>query len=136
MSKQPAGRRVLAPRKPNDDCQKLWRSMRVLRRFTTVDLVITSEAGMDLTRLYVKALVRAGYIVERSRRVEGKSRIRVLELVKNTGPQAPRAGKLGLLDLNTGAVMDAAGNVVQYQPRSIYRGVGGCALAREHGVKR
>lgn len=129
-------RRVLAPHAPGAAQQKLWRSMRVLRHFTSTDLQVTAEASRTITNRYVRALLKHGYIQHRGFKRMGTAKLRVLVLVKDTGPHAPRPCTTGLTDLNTRQTFDAEGKEVAYLPRRTYRAVGGHALAREHGVAR
>lgn len=64
--------------------EKLWRAIRVLRRFTRTDLAITTGQSMGSVTDYTKRLRRAGYI-----RPEGRGRSTVWNLVKDPGPKRP-----------------------------------------------
>lgn len=80
---------------------RLWRSMRALRRFTVADLEATSEATANHARKYVKKLLVAGYLrVVEAKREGVAGGHPVYQLLRNTGPEAPRMGKGGLLDPN------------------------------------
>lgn len=136
MQPDTSTRRVLAPHAPNAMTQKLWRSMRVLRHFTSTDLQVTAEASRTVCNRYVKALLKHGYLQHRGFKRIGTAKLRVLVLVKDTGPHAPRISTTGLTDLNTRQTFDGEGKEVAYLPRRTYRAVGGHALAREHGVTR
>jgi hypothetical protein len=70
---------------------RIWRSMRVMRRFTIADLAATAEAGLQNTHTYVVDLVNGGYIRKLKmevpkRGVEGRA---IFALIKDTGPFAP-----------------------------------------------
>ncbi len=89
--------------KPPIARSRIWRSMRVLRRFHGADLAAVAEAGLQNTLNYVSQLVAAGYLrkvkTETPRHgVEGRA---IFALVKDTGPLAPRIAHDGTVtDLN------------------------------------
>lgn len=80
---------------------RMWRSMRILRKFTVSDLVATAVVTPAVAYRYVKTLSDAGYI-ECSKPHKpgsaGKGRCEPPHdakwmLVRDTGPYAPRGGK-------------------------------------------
>jgi hypothetical protein len=84
---------------------KLWRSMRVLRRFTVPDLIATAPGTKRKSvQCYVVRLARVGYLAREPR--EGND-IQIYRLVRNTGPYAPmlRRGD-AVYDPNKKAVFD------------------------------
>ncbi len=81
---------------------RIWRSMRILRRFTVPDLAATADASVENTRKYLRDLTRARYVrkitIEVPRRgVEGRA---IFALVKDTGPFAPSHAAGGIFDPN------------------------------------
>lgn len=60
---------------------RVWRAMRQLRSFELRQLIAATETKRDTTSVYLRALRRAGYVVERGDR---------LVLVRDSGPHAPR----------------------------------------------
>jgi hypothetical protein len=69
---------------------KIWQSMRILRRFTLADLSRTSGATRTNVRKFVKRLEAHGYVVQHGPYVRGRAGIyRGLRLVKDTGPFYP-----------------------------------------------
>lgn len=80
---------------------RLWRAMRMQRRFTIADLVATAEAAPRNTELYVAALEKAGYLRIIRPRISGaKMGGAIYMMVNDTGPNPPRLGKRGLSDPN------------------------------------
>ncbi len=70
---------------------RIWQSMRVLRRFTLPDLVATTGASRENAKKYVRGLVRAGYLRCLSPYARGrKGGHAVWMLARDTGPHAPR----------------------------------------------
>lgn len=103
-------RRVMVPRSAPDGCQRVWQSMRVLGTFTNSQLATVTEAAESSIRRYVGRLARAGFVRKVGRHCVGNHvRENVWRLVRNTGPQAPRASPYGVTDLNTGKAYDSAG---------------------------
>jgi hypothetical protein len=82
---------------------KIWRSMRVMRRFTVSDLCATAEASNVNVRKYLGALVHGSYVrcikkAESARSLEGHA---IFALIKDTGPLAPkRASDGSIFDRN------------------------------------
>lgn len=71
---------------------RIWQGARILRQFTRNDLVAVAEASINTVRVYLRALVKAGLLRQRGG---------AYQMVKNTGPKAPRlcflrGGKSGL----------------------------------------
>ncbi len=70
--------------------QRVWQSMRVMRRFSTANLQATAEAGESAVRKYLMALRRAGFVILVQERVSGRPGSRdVWALVRDSGPAAP-----------------------------------------------
>lgn len=70
---------------------RIWQSMRVLRRFTQPELEATAEAGRDNVRKYVRGLVYAGYLrIDKPKQEGRKGGHPIYQLVRDTGPRAPR----------------------------------------------
>jgi len=89
------------------DRARIWTSMRVMRRFTLPELIVTAQAGESNARCYVGELHAAGFIaiaVPHRRGTIGGHQ--VWRLVRNTGPHAPRRIGRGkrpaIFDPNTG----------------------------------
>ena len=82
--------------------QRMWNTMRQLRRFTNGDLIAASETTEANARRYVKALTAAGYVRQETPRIYGRAPGGFANwlLVKDTGPLAPRATSAGLCDFN------------------------------------
>ena len=75
---------------------RAWQSMRILRRFSLPDLMATAEVGQDNARKYVRGLARAGYLRVVKAKANGhKGGHAVYQLVRDTGPRAPRLQKDG-----------------------------------------
>ncbi|WP_421173801.1 hypothetical protein [Aeromonas enteropelogenes] len=84
---------------------RMWQSMRILRTFDRDEVASTAEASVNTVRIYLGALVKAGFVKQQGMGVEA-----TYQLTRNTGPKPPhplykRRGKYGLYgvtDLNTG----------------------------------
>jgi len=76
--------------------QQAWQAMRILRRFTVQQLVVTSPAlRYSLASRYALRLRRCGYLVLAAKRHLGQPGVHdVLQLVRNSGPLAPIARHL------------------------------------------
>lgn len=87
-------------------CQQAWQAMRVMRRFTSADLLMTCPAiGESGLHKYMRALANTGFTRCVQPRVSGRPGSRdVWMLVRDTGPQAPikRWKGGGVFDPNTG----------------------------------
>ncbi|MGQ0622750.1 MAG: hypothetical protein ACT4QA_23075 [Panacagrimonas sp.] len=66
------------------------------------DLESTAEVGRKHTEMYVRELVRHQYVrlVQAQKRGGLGGQAAVYQLLRDTGPHAPRIGKQGLLDPN------------------------------------
>ncbi|MGD9863055.1 MAG: hypothetical protein AB7S99_07575 [Pseudodonghicola sp.] len=93
--------------------ERAWRSMRMRRRFTIMDIVedaATEEDGKpaDTIGRYLRALRDAGYVRELPRRAEGSAitsnGFKRWMLSRDTGPKAPsvRSKVKAIHDFNTG----------------------------------
>jgi hypothetical protein len=73
---------------------RIWRAMRIMRRFTMADLCATAEAGRWNVQQYVLGLIRAQYVVlvmaQRRRGIGGGT---IYTLARDTGPNPPRLRK-------------------------------------------
>lgn len=70
--------------------QKVWQSMRILRRFTLPDLLRTTGERLDNTRKYVTNLTRHGYLRDCGGWLRGeKGSFKSWALVINHGPSHP-----------------------------------------------
>ncbi len=49
---------------PNDMQNKIWRSIKIRRQFTLIDLCLDSDASLNYTRRYVQFLVKKGYVAK------------------------------------------------------------------------
>ncbi len=98
--------RRTTPPAPETAQARLWRAMRILRRFSRDDLRATCDAGRMCVHDYIAALMKAGYL-----RKVSPGRPFVYLLTRDTGPKPPRASYDGaLFDSNVSAseVPDAA----------------------------
>jgi hypothetical protein len=77
---------------------KIWTSIRILRRFTIIDLARTTGASRGNVRKFIKRLEVHGYVVQATGYVGGRvGEYRGLRLVKDVGPQYPtRCERCGL----------------------------------------
>jgi hypothetical protein len=100
MSGKP-GMRKRAPLGEVQARQRMWNSMRQLRRFSTGDLQATAEVGASHAQKYLRALAKHEYLrLAEARRSGVSGGHAVYAIVRDTGPHAPRIGKAGLLDPN------------------------------------
>lgn len=101
--------------------QRVWQSMRILRRFTVPDLVATAELGESASGKYVRALARAGFVRLVQALQSGKAGSRnVWQLVRGAdSPIAPivRKDGSGVFDPNTGVAWGLNG-VARPQPEA------------------
>lgn len=68
---------------------RLWQAMRIMREFSTADLVATCElADRRMALAYISALRRAGYVRTRQTKRHGH-RCAIHTLVRNSGPGQP-----------------------------------------------
>ena len=76
--------------KPGAVRNKVWQSMRILRRFTIPDLCRTSGAGRENVRKFIKRLETHGYVEQQGNYVSGRPGVyRGMRLVKDIGPFYP-----------------------------------------------
>lgn len=104
--------KMTAPRVMKNTFRKrLWRAMRIRRKFTIGDLIMLSTTGVDKSpktnaQKYVRFMVRAGYLLEMPRRIpDGKltsNGLKQYMLSRNNGPAAPvvRVAKKEVYDPN------------------------------------
>lgn len=87
---------------------RIWQSMRILRRFSLPDLVATAEAGDNNCLKYTRGLSAAGIVRLIKPKDEGKKGGHIQwALVRDLGPKSPRLRADGTtFDPNTGAVYD------------------------------
>ncbi|HET7300091.1 MAG TPA: hypothetical protein VFJ01_05505 [Oleiagrimonas sp.] len=80
---------------------KMWQTMRIMRQFTVADIESSAEVTNTAASKYVRFLHQAGYLrcvqAKESGRTGGHARY---QLLRNTGPHAPRIGKRGVRDPN------------------------------------
>lgn len=98
----------------------LWRTMKLLKEFTVIDLAVNASTEQCRVterdaRVYLRALVAAGYVAALARDAEGRPpggrllRYRFLNS-RNTGPRPPLLQQvLQVVDLNEGKVVWQAG---------------------------
>lgn len=124
---QPVTKKRRAPMTPGKGRSRMWQSMRILRRFTSADLQAAAETSAENCSDYLHGLLDAGYlrIVKSFRRgyVGGHA---VYQLIKDTGPYAPRLGKQALRDPNIEPTEREATVTI---PRSEYERALACAKA-------
>lgn len=86
---------------------RIWQSMRILRRFSLPDLVATAEAGDTNCLKYTRGLSAAGIVRLVQPKDSGKKGGHVQwALARDLGPKAPRLRADGTtFDPNTGAVL-------------------------------
>jgi len=91
-------------RKTTTGQEKMWKVMRAMKRFTTMDLVLLVEVSWSLANRYCRALRHAGYLREDGKARQGVGRPQnIFRLVKDTGPKAPVIRPVcEVMDPNTG----------------------------------
>ncbi len=86
--------------------QRIWASIRILKRFDVPTLQITAEASRRAVETYINALMRAGYVRRVTRGHHKAGSWSVYQLALNTGRRAPavtqRDGATIILDRNNG----------------------------------
>lgn len=92
---------------------RMWQSMRILRKFTAVDIASTAEGGFANAQKYARGLAAAGVLrIAAPKRNGRKFGHVVYQLVRDLGPIAPRLRSDGTTyDPNAHAVLQ--GGVVQ-----------------------
>ena len=119
------------PRKMTTQRERIWRAMRVLKRFDVPLLMITAEVGRGVCENFIGSLKRAGYVrVTAHRMVRHKAgpsgfarSFSTYQLVRSTGPKppvisCPASGGKFLFDRNTGERVDLRPR----QPREVANG--------------
>ncbi|MBN7785165.1 hypothetical protein JYP51_09560 [Ponticoccus gilvus] len=86
---------------------QMWRSMRILKKFSFRDL--TETATVDITegaaRAYCKMLLSTGYLRVLKKADPVKGRIAQYALIRDSGPRPPKVQRVKqVFDPNTGAV--------------------------------
>lgn len=75
---------------------RVWTSMRILRRFSYPQLVASAECSRDNVRKYMYGLISAGIVrVQTEKRNGFKGSHQTMMLIINVGPVAPRIQKDG-----------------------------------------
>jgi hypothetical protein len=97
---------------------RLWRAMRMKRKFTLAELLVLAESGTEKAAhsnaaRYVRGLVAAGYLAELRRAkgdCPGSNGWKRYSLLRDSGPLMPmlRAGGASVYDPNTGTVYPCA----------------------------
>lgn len=92
-------------RQPASARDRIWQSMRVLRRFTHAELAATAETSDRNVQTFLWRLQRAGY-VRRVQQGHGGElpRAALYTLARDTGPKSPLPKRLpgkGVRDRNT-----------------------------------
>ena len=80
---------------PSAARERMWKAMRILRRFQIGELLQVAEiARRKAAEKYLQDLTRADYlrVAEHARGCDGN----LYTLIRNTGPFAPRVGRKGL----------------------------------------
>lgn len=117
----------------------MWQAMRVMRRFTVAEIMATAEVGASAATKYVRFLTAGGYLrcvqARRSGYTGGHAQY---QLLRDTGPCAPRIGKYGVRDPNTQPVARVPTVPTVTIPKPEYeralRCIGACEKLRARGV--
>jgi len=126
----------MIPIRPPVQRVKIWRSMRMMRRFTIGDLCATAAASNHNVRTYLGALVRGGYVRKLKREVpkRGLEGHAIFALIKDTGPMAPKRAKDGsIFDPNVAGQEEVEGACKETGNQS---GSRGCAPNARTAVRR
>lgn len=124
------GMHKAAPMAQSQVRSRMWNSMRRLRQFTRAEVEATAEAGTSHAMKYIKALSQAGYlriVVAKQQGIPGGHT--VYQIVRDTGPHAPRIGKAGLLDPNLEPAPPEPGDELVSLKRRDYDRLLACARA-------
>jgi len=78
--------------KPRTDRDRIWQSIRILRRFTLNDLVSTAEVTYDMARIFVAGLRRNGLVSLVSQHGNKAGTWAVYRLVRDAGYLTPAIG--------------------------------------------
>lgn len=129
MSGKP-GMKKRAPLHERQARARMWQSIRQLRRFSTADITSTAEVGAAHAQKYLRALCRAGYLRCVKQRDSGRTGGHAaFQLLRDTGPLAPRIGKTGILDPNIEPVKPERGREPVSVPRADYERALACVRA-------
>lgn len=96
---------------PPSGQQRMWAAMRVLRRFTALDLALPAEVDAKTARQYCAMLCKAQYLALRSGQQDGQAGVcYIFDRRRDTGYHAPqvRAGRTGkriVYDRNLGRIV-------------------------------
>lgn len=124
------GMRKRAPLSPTSGRQRIWNALRVLRKFTSAEVMATSEQGEDAIKKYLKALLDGGYLRIGTPKREGVAGgHRGYVLIRDTGPLAPRVSNDGLVDPNLTPAARAPGDQFVQVPRRDYERALKCVQA-------
>ena len=101
MARTPGSRNLITHRQPKAR-DRIWASMRIMVRFSIPELVATAETTKANAAKYVRGLAHAGYLrVVAPKRNGAKGGHAVYQLIRNTGPRAPRLTRDGqTFDMN------------------------------------
>jgi hypothetical protein len=90
-------------RRPDTDMRaRLWKAMRVIRRFDVGQLMVATDATRTNAQDYVSKLVRAGFLRMAVKGNATARRMAIYQLVRDSGPLAPITRKTGdTFDQNT-----------------------------------
>lgn len=113
----PNGPLSVVRRYPNSLRQRLWRALRIARKSSLPELLLSAARDTDRdpetnAHGYLGALKRAGYVVDLARREPGyaltSNGYKQWLLLRDTGPEAPvwRRARKQLYDPNTGVTID------------------------------
>ena len=79
---------------------RIWRSIRILRRFSLTDLMMTANATYSQVSPFVSRLIRGGFVARMT-----PANVRLAEgsfaLLRNSGPLTPMPVLDGIFDPNT-----------------------------------
>ena len=78
---------VIMPKKRTTSWDKIWKTIRAMRRFTRADLIQLTGTSSDQVKDFTKALERDGYI---KKVAWSPGRQAIFNLCKDPGPQRPR----------------------------------------------
>ncbi|MDO6542788.1 hypothetical protein [Photobacterium sanguinicancri] len=98
---QRRGSGITHHRKVNKPRRRMWNTMRVLRKFSRIDLMMAAEVASSTVSSFTQRLEKAGYIRKICLEGNKKGECAMYLLVRNTGPDSPvDRGKQGMWDVN------------------------------------
>lgn len=119
-----------APLEARQARARMWHAIRQLRRFSTGDIEATAEVSASHAQKYLRALVGGQYLRLVQARDSGRTGGHaVFQLVRDTGPHAPRIGKAALLDPNLQPARPEPGQEPVSVPRADYERALRCVRA-------